>query len=175
VTPLSLYRADGPHELEPARVAGLFRNRHTARRHLETLTRQQGLCPRALGIETGAAGRPCFQHQLGRCRGACCGAESMRTHNRRLHDALRTSRLGAWPWPDAALISEKRPGFLDVHVVSHWCYLGTGGSRRQAVQLASRNADREMFDLDLYRILLAYFEHNGDRLEIEPVTTARSA
>lgn len=173
--PVTLHRADAPHELEPSRVAGLFRNQHTARNHLEQLVREQGLCPRLLGIESGPPGRPCFQHQLRRCRGACCDRESLSAHNRRLRDALHASRLGIWPWPGAALIRESRTGHRSFHVIAHWCYLGSAATRREAVRLVGRETNRNHFDLDLYRILVDYFERKGDRLEIEPATTARPA
>ena len=52
-----------------------------------------GSAPVLLGLEPArAGGSPCFAHQLKRCRGACCGKESIAAHNLRLAQALQALR-----------------------------------------------------------------------------------
>ncbi|WP_263770109.1 3'-5' exonuclease family protein [Propionivibrio soli] len=126
---------------------GLFRNRRAATTAMEEIARTEGLCLVALGLERGALGKPCFRSQLGRCRGACHGAESLETHSARLRTALSDLALTTWPFPGPAFLAEGE----GAHVIDAWCYLGYARSDedRQAL-LAS---GKPSFDKDTYRIL----------------------
>lgn len=129
---------------------GLFSNSRQANEALRKLVREHALCPTTLGLESGAPGKPCFAHQIGRCRGACTGKESPRQHGLRLQQALAELRLQTWPFAGPALLPEGEVR----HVIDHWCHLG---SARDESELAELLADGEAaFDRDTYRILVKH-------------------
>ena len=132
---------------------GLFSSKAIALKQLRTLVKQYSLCERVLGLERGE-GR-CFGYQIGRCLGACCGAEPLAHHNKRLRQALASRMLTAWPWPCSIVIEEPnqlKPTQPDWHLVSNWAYLGTAPDIPELIQLEQRTQP-DSFDLDTYFIL----------------------
>ncbi|HAA45738.1 MAG: DNA polymerase III, epsilon subunit [Halomonas sp. 54_146] len=147
---------------------GLFRNAREAKNALRSITEEQQLCPRVLGLEKGK-GR-CFANQLGKCRGACNGQEPLTAHTQRAQAALQQLQVNAWPWPGSIAIEERPAGSATPawHVVRQWCYLGSAASFEQALKLADTPSH---FDVDSYRILnrfLRYPEQHG--LSVTPLT-----
>ncbi|MEA2117571.1 3'-5' exonuclease family protein [Halovibrio sp. HP20-50] len=143
------------------RLYGLFRNAREAKNTLRTIAEEQQLCPRVLGLEKGK-GR-CFANQVGKCRGACNGQESITTHTQRARAALSQLQVNVWPWPSSIAIKEQPVGNTAPawHVVCQWCYLGSASSAAEAQTLAQAPAT---FDMDNYRILnrfLRYPEQHG--------------
>lgn len=140
---------------------GLFRNAREAKSALRAIAEEQQLCPRVLGLEKGK-GR-CFPNQVGKCRGACNGQESIAAHTQRAQAALTQLQVNVWPWPGSIAIEEKSVGATASawHVVRQWCYLGSATSFNKAQTLADTPAS---FDVDSYRILnrfLRYPEQHG--------------
>ena len=142
---------------------GLYHSASHAEDTLRHLAREHGLCLRALGLERGRG--PCFARQLGRCHGACAGAESSAAHNARLRDTLLDQRILAWPFPSAVLLRESaRPARRgqprqDWHAVDQWRYIGSFANRERAAEAASSPpatapGDDAVFDRDAYLILL---------------------
>ena len=147
--------------LEPAQfqhLFGTYRSRRQALESLRALAERHGLCPRILGLESGR-GR-CFAHQLGRCRGVCCGEESPQQHAARVQAALAAERLRAWPYDGAVGVREVSTDGLrsEVHVFDQWRHLGTASDEAELDDLLSaRRRDADFgFDLDTYRLLLAH-------------------
>jgi DNA polymerase-3 subunit epsilon len=148
---------------------GLFPSKAAALRQLKRLTRQHALCEQTLGLQPGQ-GR-CYAHQLGRCRGACCGEESLQDHNRRLLTALGQHHLSAWPWPGPIVIEEPgldQPMACDWHLIDRWAYLGTARQLNELDALQQQSVPNA-FDLDAYFIvqkalksaeLTVYLAHN---------------
>lgn len=139
-------------------VFGLFRSRHHIQGSLRALAREQRLCLRMLGAQRGSG--PCFQYQIGRCGGACCGQETPEEHNARLLAALERQRIAAWPFPGPVLLHEERGERLHAaqpkrqwHLVNHWSYLGSFTRRSQALRAASASPEL-VFDRDSYRIAM---------------------
>lgn len=145
-------------------VFGLFRSRRHIDDSLRSLAREHGLCLRMLGAERGRG--PCFQHQIGRCGGACAGKESPQDHNARLLAALEQQRIAAWPFAGPVLLEEERVAVgksseqaqalqprRQFHLLHHWSYLGTYERRDRARQAAKRDCDL-IFDRDTYRIAI---------------------
>lgn len=139
-------------------VFGLFRSKHHIDSSLRSIAREHKLCLRMLGAERGTG--PCFQHQIGRCGGACCGKESPSAHNARLLQALEKQRIAAWPFPGAILLEEQNETQQhplqpkrQFHVLNHWSYQGSFPRRDRARQAASKAHDL-VFDRDTYRIAL---------------------
>ncbi|CAN0601801.1 unnamed protein product, partial [Ectocarpus sp. 12 AP-2014] len=159
-------------------VFGLFRSRHHIDTALRGLARENSLCLRMLGAEKGRG--PCFQHQIGRCLGACAGKENAEEHNNRLLAALERQRIAAWPFPGPILLTEKASSAAHAgqprrqfHLLNHWSYLGSWDRRDRALRQAAKNHDLA-FDRDTYRIALRFLRsntcvilngNNGDVLE----------
>ena len=102
------------------------------------------------------------------CAGVCCGQESPETHRQRLLGALEHLRVSCWPYPgaiglverdagapEAAVPGDARSGvepLVQIHVIRHWCYLGTVARVEDAAALDRVATD---FDADGYKILCA--------------------
>lgn len=132
-------------------VYGLFRNARDAKLTLRAIAEEEQLCPQVLGLEKRQRGR-CFAYQLKKCRGACCGEESLAHHTQRAKAALEKLRIHAWPWEGRLIIEEHHPNAAQPawHAIDHWCYLGSAQSLNEARALDAENA---RFDVDTYRIL----------------------
>jgi DNA polymerase-3 subunit epsilon len=126
---------------------GLFQGARQAQTALVKLADDHQLCKQALGLEAGSPGRSCFARQLDRCRGVCVGEEPTAQHSIRLMEALGRLKLQMWPFTGPAYLREGR----DLHLVSHWAYLGTARSQDELHQLLAVPEPR--FDRDCYRIL----------------------
>jgi excinuclease Cho len=71
-----------------------------------------------------------------------------------LFSSLLALRVECWPYPGAVGLVERDADFTQIHVVKHWCYLGsapTPESARELSQSASQVAAH--FDADGYKIL----------------------
>ena len=134
---------------------GLFRSKRAAMGALRGLADAHGLCLQSLGFEKGARGA-CFRRQLQRCAGLCAGTESQATHQARLAIALAGLRTREWPWRGPIGIVESDPSreVTDVHVVDHWCWIGTARSEDELQDLLEHGLPR--FDPDHYRLLTKY-------------------
>ena len=81
----------------------------------------------------------------------CRGDESPQAHRERLFTSLLALRVECWPYPGAVGLVERDADFTQIHVVNHWCYLGSAPTIEQARQLSQVAAG---FDADGYKILL---------------------
>ena len=147
-----------PLSFESADCFGLYRTPSAAQRALGALARGEQLCLKVLGLEPGAGS--CFAYQLGRCAGACVGAESLRRHAARLKLAFATDRLRPWPFAGPAAVRERRSdGRSQLHVFEDWRHVATLSDQEELGELerpaiSNRGvSNRAPFDLDVYRIL----------------------
>ena len=129
---------------------GLFKNGKEATEVLRALAGEHNLCDALLGLEKITPGKPCFGHQVKRCKGACVGSEPYARHTMRLVGALSRLKLVSWPLNGPALIREGD----EAHLVDSWRYLGTVRSDEEIHALLA--AGRPQFDRDTYRILAKY-------------------
>lgn len=127
---------------------GLFKDGREARKVLEQLAAEHGLCPGLLGLEKLRPGRPCTAQPLRKCRGACVGKEPVSMHSGRLMAALAKVRLKTWPFPGPALLREGE----GLHLIDGWRYRGTAGSDEELAALAE--APEGAFDADIYKVLV---------------------
>ena len=132
---------------------GLFRSPRQAKGMLDGKVREAGLCPRICGLEGNGKGA-CFAHQLGRCQGACCGKETVESHNQRLQTTLEDQHIQAWPYPGVLVIREQNPQQTDYHLVDQWCHLTTLQHKPEPMTITP-DADAS-FDLDSYRMLIRF-------------------
>ena len=144
------------------RLYGVYRSRRAAQAGLRELANTQGLCLQALGLETGQ-GR-CFAHQIGRCKGVCCGQEKPELHRLRLELALLSQKLRAWPYPGPIGLREHdtASGRTEVHVFDQWCHLASVQDDAALAEALAQPASLA-FDLDTYRLLLKHLEPPGKK------------
>ncbi len=129
---------------------GLYRTERAARAALTRLARDQRLCLKALGLESGSGS--CFGYQIGRCAGACVGLEPLARHGLRLKLALAPLKLRGWPYRGPVGVYESTGfGLTQIHVIDRWQYLG---SVREGEPFEPRFARDGRFDTDAYRILV---------------------
>ncbi|MGH6609795.1 MAG: hypothetical protein ACRECQ_06040, partial [Burkholderiaceae bacterium] len=145
--------------LEPKQFGqcyGPFASRLSVRRWLTQLAGEHHFCLKTIGLEgrrkAANDGAPCFNYQLGRCRGACVGSESIDQHTARLTQLLQPWLLPEWPYTNAiALVERNDERFQEQwHVFDRWCWLGTVKSFDAAAELA-RHALR-VFEADVARL-----------------------
>ena len=129
---------------------GLFRSTKEANKVLHALAESHHLCDILLGLEKARPGKPCFGHQLKRCKGACVGSEPYAKHTVRLISALVGLKLIAWPFAGPALVREGD----EAHLIEGWRYLGTARSDEELHALLA--SPRPPFDRDIYKILTKY-------------------
>ena len=66
----------------------------------------------------------------------------------RLLAAMSRLKLASWPYPGAIGIREAD----DLHVIDHWCYLGTARTDEEIQELLEKG--RPAFDRDTYMTLV---------------------
>lgn len=137
---------------------GIYRTPRQAKTALTTLARDHKLCLRVLGLEAGREGS-CFAFQVGRCAGACVGAEPLPRHALRLKLQLAALKLRSWPHAGAVAIEEKSAlGMRHWHVVDAWQYLGTVVADDSTAEPKTLDRPAIGFDADAYRILCKYLK-----------------
>lgn len=138
-------------------TVGLYRSQARAKQWLLKLVEKNELCSKVLGLESTQR-NCCFNYQLKRCRGACCGDESIEAHNARLVKAFEDFALIAWPWQSAIAILEEDHLYQskEYHIINQWRYLGSVSdlSGTQTSQLSA-------FSRDSYQILIRYLRYEN--------------
>jgi len=144
---LGLARPDDLFFAQDPDLYGPFATPRQAGVALRAIADAHGLCPALLKLDRAAPGKPCFAHQVKRCRGACIGLESVAEHTERLREALASTALVPWPFAGAIAFRE---GHV-FHVVDGWAYLGMVADLDEARHLAALTS---LFDADVYRLLV---------------------
>lgn len=144
-------------------VYGLFRSKRTALATLRNLAQAFELCLIDIGLEQGQG--PCSARQSGRCHGVCAGKEPRARHALRLMQALSALKLPAWPFEGRIGVREAGGERSPLHVLDHWCYLGTVRSQQDLDTLGGK----PRFDLDTYKILKRFLAGTRDTVEIVPL------
>ena len=81
------YRRFAVKKLKPdSKPIALARGKLSGEQMLHRLVKEFVLCPKLCGLDKSAS--TCFQHQLNKCLGACCGAESAAQYNLRAQLAI---------------------------------------------------------------------------------------
>jgi len=146
-------------ELNPEQFGNLYgpyRSKNQAQSHLRELADTHGLCLQALGLESGK-GR-CFAHQIGHCKGVCCGEEAPERHHLRLQMALVADKLRVWPFAGRVGLREHHAlsGRTDIHVFDQWCHLATVHSDAELAEVLQSRPDALAFDLDTYKLAVKH-------------------
>ncbi|GAA5215290.1 exonuclease domain-containing protein [Corallincola platygyrae] len=152
---------------------GLFRSQRQAQKALAGLAESHQLCLRVLGLEEGEGA--CFAHQLGDCKGACCGEEPAEMWNLRLNLALNSMKLMDWPWDEPMVICE-HDTFSDLmgfHLIDHWVLLQSAFNAAdiEAQTLVdAMDAGHPGFELDTYRLLTSHVMGGGKKFRMVPLS-----
>jgi DNA polymerase-3 subunit epsilon len=148
-------RGDDLQPREFGQMYGVYRSKNQALSGLRELADTHSLCHQALGLESGK-GR-CFAHQIGRCKGVCCGGEKPELHHLRLKLALKQQQLRVWPHAGKIGLREydTKTGRTEVHVFDQWCHLATVQNEAELEDVLSSSSPLA-FDLDTYRLLLKH-------------------
>ncbi len=144
---LALARPDDLFFAQDPDLYGPFASPRQAGITLRAIADAHGLCPAVLKLEKAHPGKPCFAHQVKRCRGACIGLETLAEHTQRLQEALRSVAFEPWPFDGAIAFREG----TRLHVLDGWAYLGMVADLGEAKELATLSRP---FDHDVYRILI---------------------
>ena len=148
---------------------GPFASRGSARATLRQLAADHRLCALRMRLERRPGG-PCFARQLGRCDGACVGAESPASHDQRLAAALAPLQIPRWPTAGIALVRECAPdGRTDVHLFRDWCWLGTARDDGELAMLLDA-PQSAVFDPDVVKLLVR--RHRNGTLRLIDVSAA---
>ena len=143
-------------EISPDQLGGyfgLFRSKRDAMKALRGIATKNDLCGKLLGLEPPGAG-PCFQRSLGRCKGACEGAEDVTRYNLRTQIAFHDLQLKTWPWAGPVALVEhndatQRTDFL---VIWNWIHIATLHSEQELADFEPPTT-AVTFDLDSYKLL----------------------
>jgi len=143
---------------------GPYRSKSQAQSQLRELAEAQGLCLQSLGLESGK-GR-CFGHQIGQCKGVCCGQEAPERHHLRLQMALAGNKLQVWPFAGKVGLREHnaRSGRTDIHLFDQWCHLATVHSDEDLQDALHSRTEPLAFNLDTYRLALKHLLGPGKGL-----------
>ncbi len=151
--PEMVYSKDIDFATQPD-LYGLSASRHAALEALRAIADQNKLCYGPLGLEKLPPGKACFRAAIRQCAGVCRGDESPQAHRDRLFTSLLALRVECWPHPGAVGLVERDEALTQIHVVKHWCYLGSASTLAQARQLSQEASQvAEGFDADGYKIL----------------------
>lgn len=144
---------------------GTFTSQRKAVETLRNLADAHKLCLVQLGLEKPSRGKtsPCFGYQLKKCRGVCIGEEEHVQHDLRLMEALAKLKLHTWPYSGVIGIKESYGLRDEVHLVDHWCYLGTAKDELEVEQILE-DSSQAVFDLDTYKILVKHLNKNDKEI-----------
>jgi DNA polymerase III subunit epsilon len=155
---MTLVRGDDLQPREFGQMYGVYRSKNQALSGLRELADLHGLCHQALGLESAkSGGGRCFGHQIGRCKGVCCGGEKPELHHLRLKLALKQQQLHVWPYAGKIGLREynAQTGRSEMHVFEQWCHLATVQNEAELDDVVSSSRPLA-FDLDTYRLLLKH-------------------
>jgi DNA polymerase-3 subunit epsilon len=146
-------------ELAPEQFAALYgpyRSKSQAQSQLRELAEAHGRCLQARGRASGK-GR-CFSHQVGQCKGVCCGEEAPERHHLRLQLALAGYKLRVRPFAGKVGVREHnaRSGRTDIHLFAQWCHLATVHSDQDLQDALHSRTEPLTLTLATYRLPLKY-------------------
>jgi DNA polymerase-3 subunit epsilon len=147
-------------------ILALYDKRSAAKTSLLTVVKTFDLCPKLCGLEKAKGA--CFSYQLGKCKGACIGAEPSDAYNRRLLLAFEHKRIQSWPYDSPVIVqetgSDTQPtsGFI----VDQWSIIGKISQEEDFEPTITHYEG--MFDYDAYKILRSFMTQRDGSITITP-------
>jgi DNA polymerase III subunit epsilon len=147
---------------------GPFPSKASVKQHITELARQEQFCLKTLGFEKSAKAdrvndtrRPCFNFQIQKCFGACCGKETPQELAIRLKLALEPKRRPDWTWGEVDIIEAVTDYSCPrVHRFNDWQWRGSRADDSDLAGLATEaplawGGDGEhAFDINIYHLVL---------------------
>jgi len=170
------WRVADASEIAPedgVRLLAVYTTATRARQSLHAIAMRYRLCPKLLGLER--TNRACFQSQLGKCDGACEGAEPPARYNERFAAAFERQRVEVWPYAGPVLIREQAPGQSGScgFVVDNWC-LVTRLVEHDDGAVVEAKTEAQRFDMDRYKIIKRFLENPRNRRSVSPLSPAQA-
>lgn len=153
---------------EPESYFGPFASKASVKHHVTELARKEQICLKTIGIEKTSKAdqladpnRPCFNFQIQKCLGACCGKESSQSLAARLKLALEPKRRPAWIWNEVKIIeAAANYSCPRVHHFKDWQWIGS--SATEAGDLTTEDetvaawgaVSDPSFDINVYHLVL---------------------
>jgi DNA polymerase-3 subunit epsilon len=159
---------DDPTQADDHSIIATYASRGKAKSSLESIIKLFQLCPKLCGIEKAKGA--CFSYQLGKCKGACVGAELPQSYNERVAEAFDKRRVDDWPYDSPVIVQERTvddevsKGF----VVDDWRVLGSIEQQEDFDPVFIRR--EQPFDLDAYKILHAFI--GSAKVQVSPIPRA---
>lgn len=146
---IAINEVDSEYSIHDDQVPGLFRSKTAAIHWLESVAKDNKLCPKRLGLvkSTGA----CFWSQIGHCGGVCKGFESIKEHDDRLRLALDNISIKVWPHSGPLTIASYESGINENFLINNWQLQGATIDTPHGTIALDGLLSR--FDYDVYRVL----------------------
>jgi len=128
-------------------LLGVYNSKKQAREFLKEQATNYHLCEKILGLESSKGS--CFGYKIEKCKGACMGKERALRYNIRFIEAFGKDKIKSWPFEGAITIYEHDSieKITDTIHANQWC-------------LITSDNDPLIFDYDIYKILLRYFQRH---------------
>lgn len=150
-------------------IVSVFRTMSQAKQKLQTLVREQKLCPKLSGLDKGD--KSCFDYQLRKCTGACIGKEESESYNNRLREAFAARRMRHWPYSGPVLITEQEHEDAGtIFIVDNWILKHAYTYEQGAYQPFLKQGSS--FDYDTYKILVRYMLDAKNKRNIRTLSNA---
>jgi DNA polymerase III subunit epsilon len=141
---------------------GPFPSKASVKHHLTDLARKESFCLKALGFEKVSKAdllaeplRPCFNYQIQKCQGACCGKESVQQLAERLALALEPKRRPLWRWDEVHIVEpEASYPCPRMHRFKEWKWLGSSATPSVGISLNWSAEATGDFDINIYHLVL---------------------
>lgn len=159
---MTLESRDLSEATDISEVYGVYSSRSQAKSRLESLTKTFDLCPKLMELEKASGA--CFRYQLGMCKGACTGKESVEKYNRRVEYALERSKIESWPFKGELAVKISTTKAL---LVDQWVIKGYMNAIEDGSTYIERI--RNGFDIDTYKILRSYIRQHPSH--VQPVNS----
>lgn len=149
-------------------IAAIFRTMTAARQNLREIAKEHFLCQKLLGLEKTAG--TCFGSQIGLCKKACAGAESVEAYNARFVRAFKKRQIKTWPFSGAVRIEERDHPAGDgaVFIIKEWrilkSYVYDAAGIREFLPALP------FFDYDTYKILVRYILNPANRSRMREIS-----
>ncbi len=153
---------------EPETYFGPFSSKASVKHHMTELARKEQFCLKTLGFEKISKAdhladppRPCFNFQIQKCLGACCGKEALPLLAARLKLALEPKRRPAWIWDEVKIIEAATDYHCPrVHRFKDWQWLGSSAEEADGSTTKVEAGDDwgthpdTGFDINVYHLVL---------------------
>lgn len=153
------------------RLYGLYPSVKNAKRDIQHLCDQYGLCYQLAGLEPPSS-RACTGYQLKKCAGYCIGKCSVLIHNEKMLEGFSALALKAWPYDGPVVLVEpsQRAEGASHLLIDNWRILGVAQSEADYADILNE-ASAQPLDKDIYKYLVNAMLDKKSRYSIYPLSS----